>query len=188
MTTDLGHDLLRIWHYRPGAGLSLDHEVVLPHGSGPRHLVQHSSGTVFVVTEYSTEVAVVPRSTETGLFTVSSVGPATQAGALPGDAGAEIALSEDDRFAFVGVRGSNRMSVLQVGTDGGSLTPVADFPSGGNWPRHHLVRGGWLHVAHELSDEVVTFPLDPVSGLPGDPVDRMELASPTVLVLAGRES
>jgi 6-phosphogluconolactonase len=188
MTTDLGHDLLRIWHYHPGAGLSLDHEVVLPYGSGPRHLAQHSSGSVFVVTEYSVEVGVAQRSPATGLFTVSSVGPATQAGALPGDAGAEIALSEDGRHAFVGVRGSNRISVLQVGTDGGSLQPVADFPSGGNWPRHHLVRAGWLHVAHELSDDVVTFPLHPVSGLPGEPVDRMELASPTVLVRAGRES
>ena len=187
MTTDLGHDLLRIWNYRPGAGLALDHEVVLPRDSGPRHLAQHTGGSVFVVTEYSVDVAVVQPSAATGIFSLSSVGPATQTGALPGDAGAEIALAADGRHAYVGVRGSNRMSVLQVGPDGGSLQPVADFPSGGNWPRHHLVRNDWLHVVHELSDDVVTFPLDPVSGLPGDPVDRMTLASPTVLVPASRE-
>jgi 6-phosphogluconolactonase len=186
MTTDLGHDLLRIWTYRPGSGISLDHEVALPHGCGPRHLAQHPGGSVFVVTEYSVEVAVVHQSAETGIFTLSSIGPATRAGALSGDAGAEIALSADGRHVYVGVRGSNRMSVLQVGADGGSLRPVADFPSGGNWPRHHLVRNGWLHVAHELSGDVVTFPLDPVSGLPGDPVDRMALASPTALVPAVR--
>ena len=56
MTTDLGHDLLRVWNYFPGTGLSLDHEVVLPKDSGPRHLVQHADGTVFVVSEYSIEV------------------------------------------------------------------------------------------------------------------------------------
>jgi 6-phosphogluconolactonase len=184
MTTDLGHDLLRIWNYLPGAGLALDHEVVLPRGSGPRHLVQHASGSVFVVTEYSVEVAVVQRSAGTGIFSLTGVGPATSAGTLPGDSAAEIALALDGRHAYVGVRGSNRMSVLQVEADGSSLRPLADFPSGGDWPRHHLVRNGWLHVAHELSHDVVTFPLDPDSGLPGEPVHRLEVASPTALVPA----
>ncbi|MCU1515691.1 MAG: 3-carboxymuconate cyclase, partial [Pseudarthrobacter sp.] len=59
MTTDLGHDTLRIWSYEPGVGLVPDHEVALPFGSGPRHLVQHRSGSVFVVSEYSIEVFVV---------------------------------------------------------------------------------------------------------------------------------
>ena len=54
-TTDLGFDLVRIW--RPtGAGLRLDHEVVLPLGSGPRHMVLHPSGHLHVVTEFSCEV------------------------------------------------------------------------------------------------------------------------------------
>jgi 6-phosphogluconolactonase len=187
MTTDLGHDLLRIWNYVPGAGLALDHEVSLPHGSGPRHLAQHASGSVFVVTEYSVEVAVVQRSDATGSFRLASVGPATQAGARPGDSAAEIALAADGRHAYVGVRGSNRMSVLRVGADGTSLQPRADFPSGGDWPRHHLVRNGWLHVAHERSHDVVTFPLDPESGLPGEAVHRLALASPTALVPAVSE-
>jgi 6-phosphogluconolactonase len=186
MTTDLGHDLVRIWTYRPGAGLGLDYEVALPHGSGPRHLVQHASGSIFVVTEYSVEVAVLRQSGATTAFSLAGVGPATRAGALAGDSAAEISLDADGRHAYVGVRGSNRMSVLQVAADGSSLKPVADFPSGGDWPRHHLVRNGWLHVAHERSSDVVTFPLDPVTGLPGNPVDRLALASPTALVPAVR--
>jgi 6-phosphogluconolactonase (cycloisomerase 2 family) len=188
MTTDLGNDLLRIWNYRPGAGLVLDHEVVLPRGCGPRHLVQHAGGSVFVVTEYSVEVAVVQRSGATGMFSLAGVGPATRAGALSGDSAAEISLAADGRHAYVGVRGSNRLSVLQVAADGSSLRPLADFPSGGDWPRHHLVHNGWLHVAHELSHDVVTFPLDPLSGLPGDPVGRLALGSPTALVPAARHS
>lgn len=184
MTTDLGHDLLRIWNYVPGAGLDLDHEVALPRGSGPRHLVQHPGGSVFVVTEYSVEVAVVQQTAAAGDFRLAGVGPATRAGARPGDAAAEIALAADGRHAYVGVRGSNRLSVLRVDADGSSLQPLADFPSGGDWPRHHLVRSGWLHVAHERSHDVVTFRLDPDSGLPGEPVHRMAVASPTALVPA----
>jgi 6-phosphogluconolactonase len=184
MTTDLGYDLLRVWHFRPGRGLALDHEVVLPRGSGPRHLVQHASGSVFVVTEYSIEVAVVQLSADAGTFRLAFVGPATEGGGRPGDSAAEIALGAGGRHAYVGVRGTNRISVLQVAADGASLAPLADVPSGGDWPRHHLIRNGWLHVAHERSGEVVTYPLDQASGMPGEPAGRLQLASPTALVPA----
>ncbi|MDF9750137.1 beta-propeller fold lactonase family protein [Arthrobacter sp. ES3-54] len=192
MTTDLGHDLLRIWNVRSGPGRAsgtglgpvLEDEVVLPRGSGPRHLVQHPGGNVFVVTEYSIEVAVAVLSPDSGDFRLGFVGPATAGGALPGDSAAEIALAAGGRHAYVGVRGSNRLSVLEVEAGGAALRPVADVPSGGNWPRHHLVRGGSLHVAHERSGDVVTFPLDAESGLPGVPADRLHVASPTALVPA----
>ncbi len=184
MTTDLGHDLLRVWNYVPGQGLRLDHELALPRDSGPRHLVQHPGGSVFVVTEYSVEVAVVQRSPGSGTFSLAGVVPATAAGALPGDSAAEIGLAPDGRHAYVGVRGSNRIGVLAVDAGGGIVRPVADIPSGGDWPRHHLVRNGWLHVAHERSGDVVTYRLDPETGLPGDAVGRVDLASPTALVPA----
>ncbi|MFF2242998.1 lactonase family protein [Arthrobacter sp. NPDC058130] len=188
MTTDLGHDLLRIWNIRTGPGPALrpvlDHEVVLPQGSGPRHLVQHPGGHVFVVTEYSIEVAVAELSPAFGDFRLGFVGPATAGGALPGDSAAEIALAADGRHAYVGVRGSNRVSVLDVEAGGAALHPVADVPSGGDWPRHHVVRDGLLHVAHERSGDVVTFPLDAGSGVPRAPAGRLAVASATALVPA----
>ncbi|WP_426997788.1 lactonase family protein [Pseudarthrobacter sp. N5] len=186
ITTDLGHDLLRVWSYVPGTGLVPDHEVILPEGSGPRHLVQHPGGSVFVVSEYSIEVFVVRPSSETGKFAVTSQGPATFGGALPDDAAAEIALSPDGRHVYAGVRGSNRISVLTVEDAGAQLRPLADIPSGGDWPRHHLVRDRWLHVAHERSGDVTTFALDPASGLPVGAAgpDRLVSGSPTALVLA----
>jgi 6-phosphogluconolactonase len=184
MTTDLGHDLVRIWNYRPGSGLALDQELALPHGSGPRHLVQHPGGSVFVVTEYSIQVAVLQRIAGSGAFSLAGIGPATTSPALPSDAAAEIALAADGRQAYVGVRGSNRIGVLEAAPDGMALRPVADLASGGDWPRHHLVRDGWLHVAHERSGDVVSFPLDPKNGLPGPPAHRLRLDSPTALVPA----
>ncbi len=168
----------------PRQGLRLDHELALPRDSGPRHLVQHPGGSVLVVTEYSIEVAVVQRSPGSGTFSLAGVVPATAAGALPGDSAAEIALAADGRHAYVGVRGSNRIGVLEVDAGGSAVRPVADVPSGGDWPRHHLVRNGWLHVAHERSGDVVTYRLDPATGLPGEAVGRVDVASPTALVPA----
>ncbi|MFJ5958335.1 lactonase family protein [Paenarthrobacter sp. NPDC092416] len=186
MTTDLGHDLLRVWRFVAGEGLVTDHLVVLPKDSGPRHMAHHAGGTVFVVTEYSIEVAAV-RANPDGIFELAAVVQASANGALDGDSAAEIGLSPDGRHAYVGVRGSNRICVLGVNHDGSALKPLADIPSGGNWPRHHVVREGWLHVAHERSNDVVTFRLDPETGLPDEPVSHMETGSPTALIAARRD-
>lgn len=183
MTTDLGHDVIRIWNYVPGTGLVADHEVALPFGSGPRHLVQHRSGNVFVVSEYSVEVFVL--RPEAGTFELVFRGPATAGGSLADDSAAEICLGRRGHFAYVGVRGSNIISTLEVRDGGTELLPVKDTPSGGNWPRHHLVRGSWLHVAHERSDNIATFALDAVTGLPGPLVHDLQAPSPTALVPAG---
>ncbi|AUZ33338.1 ATP/GTP-binding protein [Arthrobacter sp. PGP41] len=182
MTTDLGHDTLRVWNYVPGTGLVADHEVALPFGSGPRHVVQHHSGNVFVVSEYSVEVFVV--RPEAGTFELIFRGPATSGGWAPGDSAAEICLGQGGRFAYVGVRGSNIISALKVGSGGTELMPVQDTPTGGNWPRHHLVRGTWLHVAHERSDNVATLALDDVTGIPTGIINDVQVRSPTALVPA----
>lgn len=182
MTTDLGHDLIRIWNYIPGRGLAADHEVALPFGCGPRHLVQHPSGNVFVVSEYSVEVFIL--RPEAGTYELVFRGPATAGGSLPGDAAAEICLDGTGAHAYVGVRGSNLVSVLESRSGGAELVPIRNFSSGGDWPRHHLVRNGWLHVAHERSDNVATFRLDPVSGSPGPLVQSLSTPSPTALVPA----
>jgi 6-phosphogluconolactonase len=186
MTTDLGHDLLRVWNHVPATGLVLDHEVVLPKNSGPRHLVQHSDGTVFVVSEYSIEVFAARAASASGKFELVGQGPATSDGARDGDSAAEIAFSADGRFAYVGVRGSNRVSVLEVTptAEGSLLSPLGDFASGGDWPRHHLVRGGWLHVAHERSHDITTFRLDVQTGLPEGPLQHLVAGSPTALIVA----
>lgn len=184
MTTDLGFDLVRVWNYFPDTGLLPDHQVALPMGSGPRHLVQHPSvDAIFILTEYSVEVVLLLPGAD-GRFVLHSRGPATAGGASDGDAAAEIALSPDNRFAYAGIRGSNRISVLAVEGSGTRLRPVADVPSGGDWPRHHLVRDGWLHVAHERSDQVTTFALDPATGIPGEVLDQLVTGSPTVLRVA----
>lgn len=184
MTTDLGHDLVRVWKYQPGQGLQPDHQVVLPKGSGPRHMARHQSGTVFVNTEYSVDVAAV-RMQPDGTYELTAVVPASLSPVSEGDSGAEIALSPDGRFAYVGVRGTNRICVLKVSPDGTEAEPIGDVPCGGDWPRHHLVREGWLYVANERSDDVVSFTLDQETGLPVGPVSRVETGSPSALVLAG---
>jgi len=181
LTTDLGLDVVRIWTHDPLRGLVRAGFVTLPFESGPRHLALHRDGRVLVVTEYSVEVFTLAPNDEGG-FDVVHRTPAIEGGADEGDTAAHIELSADSTRAYVGVRGSNRIAVLSVDDEGAH--PLEASPSGGDWPRHHLVHDGLLRVAHERSSEVTTFALDAATGLIGEPLDSLEVGSPTCLVLA----
>ncbi|MDE0545051.1 beta-propeller fold lactonase family protein [Microbacterium sp. C7(2022)] len=176
-TADLGFDLIRFWRGSRD-GLVLDHEVVLPRGSGPRHMVLHPSGHLHVVTEYSCEVFTLAEGRD-GRWAVIG---GTPLGGLPGDAAAELARSRDGEYLYAGLRGSNTIAVLRVRDGGDRTEAVALVDSGVNWPRHHLVVRDTLLVGGQLSDEVVSLSLDIRTGVPGRPRHRVEAPSVTCLL------
>lgn len=177
-TTDLGHDLLRVWRSEPGVGLVADHEVVLPFGCGPRHLVQHASGRILVVGEVSVDVLVLAEGSD-ARFAIESVTPALRSGAHPGDTASEVSLDAAGRFVHVSVRGADRIATLAVHDDGARLETLADVPCGGSFPRHHLQRGRLLLVANQGSNTVTAHRLDARTGVP---VELLATAEPAVCV------
>ncbi|WP_460775415.1 lactonase family protein [Microbacterium sp. GXF7504] len=180
-TTDLGYDLVRIW--RPTErGLREDGRVALPRGTGPRHMVVHPSGHLYVVTELSREVFVLTPD-ERGdfhLFSAAPLGPGTSAD----DTAAELAVSRDGSFLYAGVRGTDTIAVLRVTGAGELLRPVALVESGVVWPRHHVVVRDTLLVAGQRSDEVASLTLDERTGVPGRVRHRTAVPAPTCLLPA----
>ncbi|MFK4762920.1 lactonase family protein [Microbacterium sp. ZW T5_45] len=163
-TTDLGFDLVRIW--RPSAGvLTLDHEVVLPEGVGPRHMVVHPSAHLHVVTEYSCEVFTLATGPDGTWGVVSAVlaSPIAQVGT---DFPAELARSRDGQILYTALRGSNTIAALRVRGSGESVESFALSDSGVDWPRHHLVFEGKLLVAGQRSDSIALLDLDERTGAP----------------------
>ena len=176
-TTDLGFDLVRIW--RPIAGgLVLDHEVVLPVGTGPRHMVAHPSGHLHVVTEYSCEVFTLAAGRDGTWAVVSSVlaSPVAEIGV---DFPAELARTRDARFLYTALRGSNTIAALRVRGGGEALEAIALADSGVDWPRHHLVHEGKLLVAGQRSDTVALIDLDERTGAPLDIRHIAQAPAPT---------
>ena len=171
----------RIWRPTPG-GLRLDAEVVLPFGTGPRHLVRHPSGHLHVVTEYSCEVFTLGRDRD-GRWRLLGGVPAS---ALPtdGDSAAELAMSHDGEFLYAGLRGSNTIATLRVRGAGERLDRVALVDAGVDWPRHHLVVRDTLLVAGQRSDDVVSITLDTRTGVPGRVRSRAEAPAPTRILPA----
>jgi hypothetical protein len=74
----------------------------------------------------------------------------------PGDQAAGLTLVGDRLTA--GLRGSDRIAVLRLGSDG-VPEPVTAAPTGGTWPRHHVVVGERLLVANERSGTITALPL-----------------------------
>jgi len=178
-TTDLGYDVVRFW--RDGAnGLRQVQQVALPQGSGPRHMVWHPSGHLYVVTEFSCELFVLVPAVD-GTWRLVG-GTPLGAGTLPGDSAAELAASRDGEFLYAGVRGSNTLATLRVRGAGEYVEPVALVDTGVDWPRHHVVVRDILLVAGQLSNEVASLTLDVRTGVPGRVRHRTEAPSPTCLL------
>lgn len=176
-TTDLGFDLVRIW--RPHAnGLALDHEIALPKGTGPRHMVVHPSGHLHVVTEYSCEVFTLAAGPDGTWSVVSSTmaSPIAQVGA---DYPAELARTRDGHVLYTALRGSNTIAALRVRGAGESVEPFALAESGVDWPRHHLVYEGKMLVAGQRSDTITLLDLDERTGAPLGIRHEAQVPAPT---------
>lgn len=174
-TTDLGYDLVRIWRTSP-RGMTLDHEVALPLGTGPRHMSLHPSGHLYVVTEHTCEIFVLSAGPE-GRWALRS-GIAASPGSLPGDSAAELTRSRDGQFLYAGLRGSDTVAVLRVRDQGDRIEHVALAESGIRKPRHHVVLRDTLLVAGQDSHEIASLGIDERTGVPGRVRHRLAVPSP----------
>ncbi|HEX3678667.1 MAG TPA: beta-propeller fold lactonase family protein [Galbitalea sp.] len=176
LSTDLGTDEVYI-HTLEGDVLTRIGSLRFPDGSGPRDLLPHPSGVVYLLAELGNEVFVLERADEG--YAIS--GQVALPGAAEGDHAAALALSTDGQFLYSALRGSDNLAVLSVRDDGKTLSPVGAVSSGGGWPRHLVMDGEYLRVANQLTSSVVTFTL----GADGLPVQHSSLVvpSPTCLLL-----
>ncbi|AMB60163.1 lactonase family protein [Microterricola viridarii] len=185
-TTDLGHDLLRVWSVVSGATgftLVLDQELALPAGSGPRLLELHPNGCIYVVTEYSVQLLVIAPAGADGTYALTGIFPVLAGGEAiaDGDTGAHISIDAAAARVYVTVRQRNSLHTFGIAEDGRTLHPLAEISTGGNWPRHHLQHGGQIHVANQLSDTVTTFALD-ADGIPSTLLGELATGAPTCLL------
>lgn len=178
ITTDLGHDSLRVWELKDGK-LELRQRIILHKGDGPRHLVEHPSGRLHVVTEHSVQIITLTPNPD-GDYVVcarTGLGDAFIAGEhYP----SEISLDARANRLYVGVRGAGQIAVLEIGEDG---TPAPEGAESclGTWPRHHVQSGQTLLVANQLSNTIEAIGLNTVDGLPDTPLSLLEIESPTCL-------
>ncbi|WP_433496263.1 lactonase family protein [Sphaerimonospora sp. CA-214678] len=166
--TDLGADLVR--RFLPGMRPHPGGPVRLAPGSGPRHLVHHG-GHWYVAGELDGCVAVYDEGwREAGRVPASGSGERNHP--------SHIALSPDGRHLYVGNRGPDTVSAFEI--DGPRLTPVAETPSGGSWPRHFAIDGDLLYVANQRSDTVSVLALK--DGVPQPTGETLRVGTPSCVL------
>ncbi|MFD2078917.1 6-phosphogluconolactonase, cycloisomerase 2 family [Actinopolymorpha cephalotaxi] len=151
-------------------------------GAGPRHLAFGPDNLVHVAGELDSTVTTYVLDPSTGALTHQGVAPSTLAEAPDDNYPSEIGISDDGRMLYVANRGLDVIGALSV--QGGRVTPVADVPTGGAWPRHLVVAGQHLYVANERSHQVTHFVLDAATGVPEQAADVLEIPSPACVLPA----
>lgn len=174
---DLGCDRVGVHRWVDGH-LVRQGSIEFPPGTGPRDFAVAPDGRVFVLGELSGAVFELD-DLRTHTPRISRSGPST-ASPAPGDHAAGLVISPDGRHLFTGLRGSNRIAVVNLD----DLTPVDAVDCGGNWPRHLALQGNTLLVACERSDSVSVLPIDETTGVPGAG-SSIEVPTPTYLLAAG---
>lgn len=155
LSTDLGDDRIHV-HLISNGRLQRIGCGALPAGTGPRDLLHARDGTTFVLGELDGSIFTIDEGAR--LRAAGSVVPDW----VEGDHAAALALDSSARYLYTGLRGSDRIAVVDAGT----LQPIASVDCGGRWPRHLTVSGPLLHVANERSNSIATFRIDPATGIP----------------------
>jgi len=179
LIADLGAD--RVWRARldrvSGRLSMLPPAVTAKPGTGPRHLRLAPHGTMLLVGELGANLSWYRPASDGSLELAGEAPSSTEDGTTYPS---ELVMGPDGRFVYVANRGPNTVSAFEW--DGERAVPIAEVPTGGDWPRHMTLLGHHLYVANQLSHNVTTFRIDPDSGVPEPQGEPTAEASPTCLL------
>jgi 6-phosphogluconolactonase len=92
-----------------------------------------------------------------------------------------VELWAGGRLFYIGNRGADTIATFTVGPDGG-LTRVGEVASGGRWPRQFTIVDDLMFVVNQRSNSVVSFRLDPDTGLPAATGAQVTVDSPSCVL------
>jgi 6-phosphogluconolactonase len=166
IAADLGADKLVIYEMDLENGKLKKHaETKVKPGSGPRHLVFHPDGQYcYLLNELNSTLIVYRYESDGGSLeevqTISTLPPGFQGENLCAD------LHILGRYLYASNRKHDSIACFLIDENTGRLTYQGEVPSGGREPRGFGIdpSGSFLLAAHERSNNVVVFQLDPVTG------------------------
>lgn len=158
---DLGNDKVEGYRFDDQKG-TLDRSrtatTKIAPGSGPRHLVQHPRGDVYVINEMANTVTALHRNAATGAMHTFQTVRTLPAGYKQPNTTAEIALHPNGRFLYASNRGHDSIAVYAIASNG-RLSLVEHVSTKGKTPRNFAFdpSGRWLLAAHQNSNDIFVF-------------------------------
>jgi 6-phosphogluconolactonase len=143
--------------------------VALAGGAGTRHLAFHPTAAfAYAINELDdTLVALAFDRAQGTLSPIQTISTLPQAANGGNNSCAEVQVAPSGNFVYGSNRGNDSIVIYSVSSQTGMLSLVGHQATGGGTPRSfHLDQNGkLLLVANQNGNEVVTFGVDPVSGL-----------------------
>jgi 6-phosphogluconolactonase len=158
---DLGNDRIEGYLFLPSKGTIEPNKTAttsIAGGSGPRHLVMHPRGFVYLLNEVNSTVTVLRRDAATGALQTLQTVPTLPKDYTQPNTTAEIALHPNGKFLYASNRGQDSIVVFAIAADG-QLSPVEHVPTGGKTPRNFSLdpSGRWLLAANQDSNDIFVF-------------------------------
>ncbi len=161
---------------------------VLPNGSGPRHLAFHpNEAWAYVVNELGVTVTKLDFDKASGKLTAKQTLSALPMGqGTGGVTGAEIVVHPSGKWVYASTRGYNSIAHFAVNGSDGTLTLVANAPTGGNEPRSFGMspEGTLIFAGNQSANQVVGFRIDGATGALASLGAPLDVPSPTFVGLA----
>ncbi|MFO0797659.1 MAG: lactonase family protein [Gemmataceae bacterium] len=166
---DLGLDKIFVWKFDAEKGVLTANDppaVALPPGDGPRHVHFHPNGRwLYSVQEEGSTVVLFDWDAAGGKLSARQTISTLPAGFAGSNFCSEILVSADGRFVYVGNRLHDSVGIFAVGP-AGTLTPVADEWTRGNYPRSFEFdpTGRFFYCCNQRGDNVAVFRVDRAAG------------------------
>ncbi|MEM8666295.1 MAG: lactonase family protein [Planctomycetota bacterium] len=166
---DLGLDKIYVWRFDSTDGRLIANDppsVSLPPGDGPRHFDFHPNGKwLYSIQEEGSTIALFDWDDDRGRLTERQTISSLPTGYAGSNFCSGILVSSDGRFVYAGNRLHDSIGIFAVG-ENGTLTPVDDEPTRGNYPRSFNFdpTGEFLYALNQRADNMTVFRVDRVSG------------------------
>jgi 6-phosphogluconolactonase len=135
-------------------------------GAGPRHLVFSQDGKfMYVLGELNSTVTAFAREGQNTFHIFQEI-PGLPKGFIGRNDAAEIAMLSNGKFLYISNRGHDSIVVYAIDSAKGTLTQLADVPTGGKEPRHFAIdpTGHYLFAENQNSNSIVQFRIDRTTG------------------------
>jgi 6-phosphogluconolactonase len=180
--SDLGLDRVMIYTLDYEAGILLplsESRVAVPAGTGPRHFVFNSSGSMlYLMGELNNTVTVFQVNNSGGLTEIQTIQSRDGSSGIR-NYSADIHLGRDGKYLYTTNRGDNTVVTFTVRNDGKLSDPVS-VSCGGDWPRNFTVdpSGKFIIVGNQKSDQISVLKIDSETGLPAIKVSEHKVPAP----------
>jgi 6-phosphogluconolactonase len=185
LATDLGLDVIKVFKFDAANGKLTPNDPpagkVKP-GSGPRHFTFHPTlaNRLYVINEMASTVTVFDWDGKKGSMNeIQTVSTLPDGMKMESSTTAEVVIHPNGKFLYGSNRGNDTLAAFSIDASG-KLTPTGHTKTGGQVPRNFAIdpNGTKLIVAHQKTDDVFVFDLDPSTGKLTPTGERWEVGGP----------